>query len=249
MAAYAASRYGCRVTTTTISEEQRAGALRRIQDAGVEDRVTVLLDDYRDLRGRFSKLVSLEMIEAVGWQYFDTFFRRCSELLEPDGLLFLQAIVIDDRLYEVEKAARSFSNTLIFPGGCLPSVEVIERCIARETNMSMVWLEEIGAHYARTLELWRERFIANTDLAAELGYDEPFRRLWTLWLAMSEAGFRERRLRDVQVPSRQAGSLDHVSGARPGNRCDGLGRWRRATARRFWSPADPGISAAGASSS
>jgi cyclopropane-fatty-acyl-phospholipid synthase len=199
MAAYAAGNYGCRVTTTTISQEQREGALRRIQDAGVEDRVTVLLDDYRDLRGRYTKLVSLEMIEAVGWQYFDAFFHRCSELLEPDGLFFLQAIVIDDRLYELEKAARSFSNTLIFPGGCLPSVEVIERCVARETDMSMVWLEEIGAHYARTLELWRERFIANTDLAAELGYDEPFRRLWTLWLAMSEAGFRERRLRDVQV--------------------------------------------------
>jgi cyclopropane-fatty-acyl-phospholipid synthase len=199
MAAYAAANYGCRVTTTTISEEQREGALRRIRDAGVEDQVTMLLDDYRDLRGRYTKLVSLEMIEAVGWQYFDVFFRRCSELLEPDGLFFLQAIVIDDRLYEVEKAARSFSNTLIFPGGCLPSVEVIERCIAHETDMSMVWLEEIGAHYARTLELWRERFIANTDLAAELGYDEPFRRLWTLWIAMSEAGFRERRLRDVQV--------------------------------------------------
>ena len=211
MAAYAASRYGCRVTTTTISEEQRAGALRRIQDAGVEDRVTVLLDDYRDVRGRYSKLVSLEMIEAVGWQDFDTFFRRCSELLEPDGLLFLQAIVIDDRLYEVEKAARSFSNMLIFPGGCLPSVEVVERCIARETDMSMVWLEDIGAHYARTLELWRERFIANTDLAGELGYDEPFRRLWTLWLAVSEAGFRERRLRDVQVlfakPERSIGAV------------------------------------------
>ena len=211
LAAYAASRFGCRVTTTTISREQREGALRRIADAGVEDRVTVLLEDYRDLRGRYDKLVSIEMIEAVGWQYFDAFFRRCSELLEPDGLLFLQAIVIDDRLHEVEKAARSFSNMLIFPGGCLPSVEVIERSISRETDMSMVWLEDIGAHYARTLELWRERFIANTDLAAELGYDEPFRRLWTLWLAMSEAGFRERRLRDVQVlfakPDRSIGGI------------------------------------------
>ncbi|MDX6606690.1 MAG: cyclopropane-fatty-acyl-phospholipid synthase, partial [Solirubrobacterales bacterium] len=199
MAAFAASRYGCRVTTTTISREQREGALRRIRDSGVEDRVTVLLEDYRDLQGRFTKLVSLEMIEAVGWQYFDVFFRRCSELLEPNGLFFLQAIVIDDRLYEQEKAARSFANTLIFPGGCLPSVEVIQRSIARETDMSTVWLEEIGAHYARTLELWRERFIANSDLAGEFGYDQPFRRLWTLWLAMSEAGFREGRLRDVQV--------------------------------------------------
>jgi cyclopropane-fatty-acyl-phospholipid synthase len=190
MAVHAAANYGCRVTTTTISEEQREGALRRIADAGVEDRV---------LRGRYDKLVSLEMIEAVGWQYFDLFFRRCSELLEPDGLFFLQAILIDDRLYETEKSAKSFANTLIFPGGCLPSQEVIQRSIAQETDMSTIWLEEIGAHYARTLELWRERFIANADLAGELGYDESFRRLWNLWLAMSEAGFRERRLRDVQV--------------------------------------------------
>ncbi|MGA8218838.1 MAG: cyclopropane-fatty-acyl-phospholipid synthase family protein [Solirubrobacterales bacterium] len=222
MAAFAASRYGCRVTSTTISHEQREGALRRIRDAGVEDRVTVLLEDYRDLRGRYSKLVSLEMIEAVGWQYFDIFFRRCSELLEPDGLFFLQSIVIDDRLYETEKAAQSFANTLIFPGGCLPSVEVIQRRIASETDMSTVWLEEIGAHYARTLEIWRERFIANADLAGELGYDEPFRRLWTLWLAMSEAGFRERRLRDVQVLFAKPRHSTRVT----------EDRWPRATARQ-----------------
>jgi cyclopropane-fatty-acyl-phospholipid synthase len=224
MAAYAARNYGCRVTSTTISTEQREGALRRIQDAGVKDRVTVLLEDYRELRGRYSKLVSLEMIEAVGWHYFDEFFRRCSTLLEPDGLFFLQAIVIDDRLYEQEKATRSFSNKLIFPGGCLPSVEVIQSCVARETDMSIVWLDEIGAHYARTLELWRKRFIANTDLAAELGYDEPFRRLWTLWLAMSEAGFRERRLRDVQMLFAKPRRSTRVT----------EGQWPKATARQSW---------------
>jgi cyclopropane-fatty-acyl-phospholipid synthase len=220
LAVHAAREYGCRVTTTTLSREQRDGALRRIRDAGVEERVTVLLDDYRDLRGRYSKLVSLEMIEAVGWQYFDRFFRRCSDLLEPDGLFFLQAIVIDDRLYKTEKAARSFANTLIFPGGCLPSVEVIQRSVARQTDMSTVWLEDIGAHYARTLELWRQRFLANSDLAAELGYDESFRRLWTLWLAMSEAGFRERRLRDVQMlfakPERSSTTEWTGSRSRPG---------------------------------
>ncbi len=215
MAAFAASRYGCRVTTTTISREQREGALRRLRDSGVEDRVTVLLDDYRELRGRYSKLVSLEMIEAVGWQYFDLFFRRCSELLEPDGLFLLQAIVIDDRLYEIEKAARSFANTLIFPGGCLPSVEVIQRSVARQTDMSTIWLDEIGAHYAHTLELWRERFLANSDLAGELGYDEPFRRLWTLWLAMSEAGFRERRMRDVQMLFAKPGHRKPIDRALP----------------------------------
>ncbi len=224
MAAYAARNYGCRVTSATISTEQREGALRRIQDAGVEDRVTVLLEDYRDLRGRFSKLVSLEMIEAVGWQYFDEFFSRCSGLLEPDGLFFLQAIVIDDRLYEQEKATRSFSNKLIFPGGCLPSIEVIQHCVARETDMSTVWLDEIGAHYARTLQLWRARFIANADLAAELGYDEPFRRLWTLWLAMSEAGFRERRLRDVQMLFAKPRRSTRVT----------EDQWPKATARQSW---------------
>ncbi len=223
MATHAAANYGCRVTTTTISQEQREGALRRIRDAGVEDRVTVLLEDYRDLRGRYTKLVSLEMIEAVGWQYFDVFFRRCSELLEPDGLFFLQAILIDDRLYETEKAAKSFANTLIFPGGCLPSLEVIQRSTARETDMSAIWLEEIGSHYARTLELWRKRFIGNSDLAGELGYDEPFRRLWTLWLAMSEAGFRERRLRDVQVLFAKPQHSTRVT--------EDL--WPKATARQF----------------
>jgi cyclopropane-fatty-acyl-phospholipid synthase len=223
MATHAAANYGCRVTTTTISQEQREGALRRIRDAGVEDRVSVLLEDYRDLRGRYTKLVSLEMIEAVGWQYFDVFFRRCSELLEPDGLFFLQAILIDDRLYETEKAAKSFANTLIFPGGCLPSLEVIQRSTARETDMSAIWLEEIGSHYARTLELWRKRFIGNSDLAGELGYDEPFRRLWTLWLAMSEAGFRERRLRDVQVLFAKPQHSTRVT--------EDL--WSKATARQF----------------
>jgi cyclopropane-fatty-acyl-phospholipid synthase len=198
-AARAAARCGCRVTTTTISREQRDGAVRRIADAGLSDRVTVLLEDYRDLSGRYDKLVSLEMIEAVGWQYFDVFFSRCSELLTPDGLMFLQAIVIDDRAYEMEKAARSLTNTLIFPGGCLPSVEVIQRCLADQTDMSAVWMEDISPHYSETLRMWRERFIANSDLAGELGYDEPFRRLWTLWLALSEGGFRERRIRDVQM--------------------------------------------------
>ncbi len=199
LAVHAATRFGCRVTTTTISAEQRDGALRRVADAGVSDRVTVLLDDYRDLTGTYDKLVSIEMIEAVGWQYFDTFFRKCSDLLKPDGLMFLQAITIDDRAYDVEKAAKSFANTIIFPGGCLPSTEVIQRSIAAETDMSTVWLDDISAHYARTLEIWRERFLQNSDLAAELGYDEPFQRAWTMWLAMSEAGFRERRLRDMQI--------------------------------------------------
>jgi cyclopropane-fatty-acyl-phospholipid synthase len=187
------------VTTTTISREQREGALRRIAEAGVDDRVEVLLADYRELSGGYDKLVSIEMIEAVGWQYLDDYFRRCSELLADDGLFLLQSIVIDDRLYDAEKAARSFANALIFPGGCLPSVAAIQRSVARSTDLSTVWLDDISEHYAETLRLWRERFVANTALAGELGYDARFRRLWTLWLALSEGGFRERRIRDVQM--------------------------------------------------
>jgi len=199
LAVHAAGRYGCRVTTTTISREQREYAEARVRAAGLEDRVTVLGADYRDLEGTYDKLVSLEMIEAVGWQYFDTFFRHCSELLEPHGLFFLQAIAVEDRAYEAEKRARSFANELIFPGGCLPSLEVIQRCIAHVTDMRTVWLEDISASYALTLRHWRERFVAASGQLDELGYDERFRRLWTLWLALSEAGFREARIRDVQL--------------------------------------------------
>jgi len=198
-AVYAARRYGCRVTTTTISAEQHAYASERVRAAGLQDRVTILLEDYRDLRGSYDKLVSLEMIEAVGWQYFGTFFRRCSELLQPDGAMLLQAIVIEDRAYEVEKAGRSFMNTHIFPGGCLPSLEVIADCTARVTDFRQAHLEDITAHYATTLARWRERFLAATKQLSALGYDERFRRLWELYLCYCEGGFRERRIQDVQV--------------------------------------------------
>ncbi len=198
-AVYAAERHGCRVTTTTISREQHAYASERVRAAGLGERVTVLLDDYRDLRGSYDKLVSIEMIEAVGWQNFATYFRRCSQLLADDGAMLLQAIVIDDRAYEVEKAGRSFINTYIFPGGCLPSLEVISRQLARVTDFRQVHLEDITAHYATTLERWRERFLNASERVSELGYDERFRRLWELYLSYCEGGFRERRIRDVQL--------------------------------------------------
>jgi cyclopropane-fatty-acyl-phospholipid synthase len=199
LAAHAAREYGCRVTTTTISEEQHRLATDRVRAAGVGDLVTVLLEDYRDLTGSYDKIVSIEMIEAVGWQYFDEYFNRCSALLEPDGAMFLQAITIDDRAYEVEKASKSFINTHIFPGGCLPSLEVIGRCVARATDMRPVWLEDITGHYPPTLERWRDAFVANAERADGLGYDLRFRRMWELYLAYVEAGFRERRIGTVQV--------------------------------------------------
>ena len=210
-AVHAARRYGCRVTTTTISREQHAYALARVREAGLEDRVTVLLEDYRELTGTYDKLVSIEMIEAVGWQYLPTFFRCCSELLREDGAMMLQAIVIDDRAYEVEKAGRSFINTYIFPGGCLPSLEVISRNVARVTDLRPVHMEDITEHYVHTLAAWRQRFLAARDHLAALGYDERFRRLWTLYLSWCEGGFAERRIQDVQLLL-----------AKPGNRAEPL---------------------------
>jgi len=199
MAVHAAREYGCRVTTTTISAEQHAVAIERVREAGLEDRVTVLLEDYRHLTGTYDKLVSIEMIEAVGWRDFGTYFEACSELLEPDGLMLLQAITIDERSYEVEKASKSFINQLIFPGGCLPSQEVIARSVRRETDLRVVQLEDITGHYVRTLRAWRENFHAAAGEVEQLGYDERFRRLWTLYLAYCEAGFAERRIHDVQM--------------------------------------------------
>ena len=199
MAIHAASTRGCRVTTTTISREQREYAEARVAAAGLDDRVSVIGADYRDLDGGYDKLVSLEMIEAVGWEWFDAYVRNCSRLLGPAGLFFLQAIVIADAAYEHEKRTRSFANQLIFPGGCLPSVESIQRSIARGTDLRTVALEDISASYVLTLRAWRERFEAATGRLEELGYDERFRRTWRFYLAISEAGFAETRIRDVQM--------------------------------------------------
>ncbi|MDX6588659.1 MAG: cyclopropane-fatty-acyl-phospholipid synthase [Solirubrobacterales bacterium] len=199
LAIYAASEYGCRVTTTTISKEQRAYALEWVAEEGLEDQITVLDQDYRDLQGKFSKLVSIEMIEAVGWQYFKTFFRKCSGLLADDGLMALQAIVIDNDLYEVEKASKSFANTVVFPGGCLPSERVIDELVTHETDMSVRWVDDITPHYSETLREWRQRFEAAWPRLRGSHYDERFRRMWTFYLAFSEGGFRERRIRDLQM--------------------------------------------------
>ena len=198
-ALHAAASRGCHVTTTTISREQHDYAVEQVRRAGLKDRVTVLMEDYRDLRGRFDKLVSIEMIEAVGWRHIGTFFAKCSELLAPDGAMLLQAITIDDRAYEVEKASNSFIKTYIFPGGCLPSLEVISRNLARRTDLQTVRLEDLTPHYVETLRRWRKTFTAHAPALAELGYDERFRRLWTLYLAYCEAGFAERRICDVQL--------------------------------------------------
>lgn len=218
-ALHAASTRGCHVTTTTISRRQHAYALERVRRAGLEDRVTVLEADYRDLKGRFDKLVSIEMIEAVGWRHTGDFFAACSRLLEPHGAMLLQAITIDDRLYELEKGSHTFIKECIFPGGSLPSIEAIARDVARRTDLQVTHLQDITTSYVKTLRLWREQLAANAAALGELGYDEPFRRVWALYLAYCEAGFTERRIRDVQlVLAKQRSGLEALGGGRtPGS--------------------------------
>jgi cyclopropane-fatty-acyl-phospholipid synthase len=198
-AVHAARTRGCRVTTTTISREQRDYAVQRVAQAGLSDRVEVIMRDYRDLAGTYDKLVSIEMIEAVGWKHIGTFFEKCSQLLTPHGAMLLQAITIDDRAYEVEKASRSFIKEYIFPGGALPSMEVITRNVARRTDLQTVGLEDITDSYVETLRRWRHNFNHHAGELAEFGYDETFRRMWNLYLAYCEGGFAERRICDVQV--------------------------------------------------
>jgi len=198
-AIYAAGTRGCRVTTTTISKEQHDYAMERVRQEGLGDLVTVLMRDYRDLRGRYDKLVSIEMIEAVGWQQIGRFFARCSDLLTPHGVMLLQAITIDDRAYAVEKASKSFIKEYIFPGGCLPSLEVITRHVARRTDLQTVGLQDITPSYVETLRRWRHNFAAHSEELAALGYDERFQRIWELYLAYCEGGFAERRICDIQL--------------------------------------------------
>ncbi len=198
-AVHAAATYGCRVTTTTLSAEQHAYAVMRVREAGLSDHVTVLRHDYRDVRGRYDKLVCIEMIEAVGWRQLGRFFASCSQLLTTSGAMFLQAITVDDRAYELEKASRSFMKEQIFPGGSLPSLEVITRHLARRTDLQTLWLQDITDSYVLTLQAWRANFLAAWSELRSLGYDEHFLRLWTLYLAYCEAGFAERRICDIQL--------------------------------------------------
>jgi cyclopropane-fatty-acyl-phospholipid synthase len=198
-AIHAAGRYGCRVTTTTISRAQHDLALERIRSAGVGDRVQVLFKDYRDLKGRFDKLVSIEMIEAVGHHYLNTFLRCCSNLLTEQGTMLLQAITIADQAFERHKKEVDFIKRYIFPGSCIPSVAAMGDAVAAATNLRLVHLEDITPHYARTLRTWRERFFHNIQQVRALGYSETFIRMWEFYLCYCEAGFQERYLGDVQM--------------------------------------------------
>lgn len=193
-AVYAASTRGCRITTTTISREQFDVAVSAVKEAGVDHLVDVRLDDYRDLTGTYDKLVSIEMIEAVGWKDFGTFFATCNNLLKPDGLMLVQAITIDDRAYEISKITKSFIRTYIFPNGNLPSLQVMANKIAKHSDLRTVRVDDYAWHYAETLRRWHDNFNAVTDELEESGYDERFRRLWRCYLSYCEAGFDERHV-------------------------------------------------------
>ena len=199
MALYAAQHYGCKVTTTTLSKEQFDYTQTRIEALGLQEQVTLLLEDYRDLTGQYDKLVSIEMIEAVGHHFLPSYFKQCSHLLKPHGLMLLQAITIREQRYEQAKSSVDFIQRYIFPGGALPSVQKMLEIVGKDTDMNLMHMEDFGLHYAKTLRLWHENFRRAHGRLTELGYDEYFLRLWEFYLCYCEGGFLERSIGTAQL--------------------------------------------------
>ncbi|GMM68756.1 cyclopropane-fatty-acyl-phospholipid synthase family protein [Alteromonas sp. MTD1] len=199
LAVYAAKHYGCKVTTTTISEEQHAWAAEWIAKENLQHKVTLLKKDYRLLEGKYDKLVSIEMIEAVGKQFLGNFFEKCASLLKDDGLMLLQSITIDDRRYDSYSNSVDFIQKYIFPGGFLPSQYQLNAHLKKHTNMMIRDLHDIGIDYAKTLNHWYEAFISAKDELMKDGYDERFMRMWTYYLKYCEGGFLERTISTVQL--------------------------------------------------
>ena len=198
-AIYAAKNYGCHVTTTTISQQQFEYARQKIAEQGLGDRITLLCEDYRNLTGQYDKLVSIEMIEAVGHAYYKNYFKHCNRLLKADGMMLLQAITIADQRYQKAKKEVDFIQRYIFPGGSLPSVEVIANHVSRHTDMCFHQLEDIGHHYAITLARWRQRFFKNISHIQRLGYPDSFIRMWEFYLCYCEGGFKENSIGTIQL--------------------------------------------------
>ena len=196
---YAVQNFGCQVTTTTLSDEQYRLVQERVAKAGLSGRIQLLDKDYRHIRGTFDKMVSIEMIEAVGHHYLDTFFRCCSRLLKPDGMMLLQAITISDQAYEQHKHSVDFIKRYIFPGSCIPSVTAFCNSITKATDLRLFHLEDITPHYARTLRTWRENFFNHIEAVRAMGFGDAFVRMWEFYLSYCEAGFAERYLGDVQI--------------------------------------------------
>ncbi|MDH4079492.1 MAG: cyclopropane-fatty-acyl-phospholipid synthase family protein [Nitrospira sp.] len=229
-AIHAASHYGCRVTTTTISQQQYDMALQRVREAGLSDRIGVLLMDYRnlpELASQFDKLVSIEMIEAVGHQYYRTFFEICSRMLKSEGLALIQGITIDERFYERAKRSVDFIQRFIFPGSCIPSVNALTQASAEVGDLGLIHLEDIGAHYAPTLRAWRRNIVAKLPEIRKLGYQPDFLRLWNFYLSYCEGGFLERSISTVHMlfskPEWRPQSVRCLGPSILGLNCDTLG--------------------------
>jgi len=199
MAIYAAKYFGCKVTTTTISKEQFDFAVNRVQEEGLQEQITVLLEDYRSLKGCYDKLVSIEMIEAVGHQFYATYFNVCSSLLKEDGLMLLQSITIPDQRYLYAQKSVDFIQRYIFPGGSLPSHEAILTSVKTNTDMQLIGLQEIGEDYAKTLAIWRERFVRRIDSVKAMGFDDLFIRMWDYYFCYCQDGFEERVIATSQI--------------------------------------------------
>jgi len=205
-AAHAVKNYGCRVTTTTISRQQHDWAKDLFSREGIGDRVELLFEDYRNLTGKYDKLVSIEMIEAVGHHFLDVFFKTCSDRLKDDGMMALQAIIINEQAYRAQITSVDFIRRYIFPGGFIPSIDSISRSLAKVTDMQVFHLEDLTPHYSRTLQVWRDRFFANIDAVQKLGYPEAFIRMWEYYLCYCEGAFRERYIGNVQMVLAKPGS-------------------------------------------
>lgn len=203
LAIYIAQHYGCNVTTTTISDAQHRYASEQINRLGLNERITLLKQDYRQLEGQYDKLVSIEMIEAVGHEYLATFFEKCSSLLKPSGKMLVQSITIADRRYDSYRKGVDFIQKYIFPGGCLPSVAVMTEQIAKHTDLVVDEMHDIGLHYARTLHDWKSAFERHWPELIDLGYSEEFKRLWLFYLCYCEGAFIERVISTHHVVARK----------------------------------------------
>lgn len=199
LAIRAAEQYGVRVTTTTISAEQAAYAREAIRARGLDDRITVLERDYRDLDGQYDHIVSVEMIEAVGHQYFDAYFRQLERLLAPHGRAAIQAITMADQHFELYRKSTDFINQYIFPGGCLPSITALQDAATRNTSLRLVQLDDIGLHYARTLREWRANLAAKLNQLPAANREPGFLRMWDYYLMSCAGAFAERRISTVQI--------------------------------------------------
>lgn len=198
-AIHAAKNYGCKVTSTTISRQQYDWALKRVQECGLSEQVKIILKDYRDIKGVYDKLVSIEMIEAVGHQYLGRFLRCCSKLLKPDGLMALQAITITEQYYKQHIRTVDFIKRYIFPGSCLVAVTPLCDAVSKYTDLSPINLEDITAQYAETLRWWRKGFYENLERIKSLGFDEHFIRMWEYYLSYCEGAFEEHYIGDIQM--------------------------------------------------